>query len=216
MTRGAGRIEAFIPAAHYHFLTPCYEAFVRPYMGRIWKKIVTEAAKRSPKEGSVLDLGCGPGSILRRLRMLRPDLILIGTDIDPAIIRIARRKAKEMSIDYVVATIDEQDLPDRSVDCALSSLMFHHLSPETKQAALREARRILKPGGVFLLCDFSVPSKKHWWLSVEFWKHIEPEIIPQLRGQLFTLAKEAGATIETLHTFYGCVSLHLLKFPNKA
>lgn len=207
------RAATFIPAAHYHFLTPFYEALVRPYVGRIWKKIVAEAARRSPQEGLVTDLGCGPGSVLRRLRMLRPDLVLTGTDIDPAIVCIARKKAKEQGIDFVVAPIDRQDLPASSVDCALSSLMFHHLPLETKRKAFREVQRILKPSGVFLLCDFSVPDRKHWWLSVEFWKHIEPEIIPQLEGELFTLAKEAGATIETLKTFYGCISLHLLRFP---
>ncbi len=205
--------ENFIPAAHYHFLTPFYEAFVSPFMGRMWQRIALEAAKRSPQGGSVVDLGCGPGSVLRKLRSLRADLKLTGTDIDPSIINIARKKAKGKGIDFVVAPIDKQDLPDRSIDCAISTLMFHHLPLATKRAAFLEAKRILKPGGTFLLCDFSVPDRKYWWLSIEFWKHLEPEIIPQLEGQLFTMAKEAHATVKTLRTFYGCVALHHLQFP---
>ena len=203
----------FVPAAHYAVLTPLYESLVRPFSGRIWREIAREATGRAPQGGTVVDLGCGPGTVLRFLKELRPDLTLAGTDIDPAMIRIASRKAAHERIDFVVASIERQPREDRSIDLAMSNLMFHHLSLETKRAALREVRRILRPGGAFLLCDFSVPDRKHFWLSVEFWKHIEPEVKPQIEGQLFALAREAGASIETLKTFYGCISLHLLTFP---
>lgn len=205
---------AFIPAAHYHCLTPLYEVFVRPVMQRVWKRITEEVSARTPQGGSVIDLGCGPGSLLRMLRRRRPDLRLTGTDIDPAMIAIAQHKARDQNIAFAVASIDHQELPDQSCDIAISSMMFHHLPHEVKQGALREVRRILKTGGIFLLCDFSVPDRKRWWLSIKFWQYIEPEIIPQLEGELLTIAKEAGATIETLQTFYSCIALHLLKFPS--
>lgn len=215
MTQGAGHIDAFIPAAHYPVLTPLYELLVRPFSGRIWKRIAREASLRSPKEGMVIDLGCGPGTVLRHICRLRPDLHLTGTDIDPAMIHIAQHKTLRKSITFEVTSIEKQPLPDRSCDVAVSSLMFHHLPLATKLAAIAEVKRILKSNGAFLLCDFSVPRRTAWWLSATFWKHIEPEIIPQLEGELFTLAKEAGASIETLQTFYGCISLHLLRFPSQ-
>lgn len=205
--------KAFIPAAHFHALTPLYEALVRPFMGRMWWRIAGEVARRAPQGGSVADLGCGPGSILRRIRRLRPDIALMGTDIDPMMIRIAERRAQGQQITFAIASIEKQPVPDQSVDLAMSTLMFHHLQPETKRAAIREVRRILKPEGIFLLCDFSKPSEKHWFLSLEFWRHIEPEIIPQLEGQLLEIAREAGASIETLWTVYGCIALHRLTFP---
>jgi ubiquinone/menaquinone biosynthesis C-methylase UbiE len=132
------------------------------------------------------------------------------------VIRIARNRAQGKNITFEVASMERQPLQSQSCDVALSALMFHHLPPETKRAALHEVRRILKPNGVFLLCDFSTPVKRYWWLSVEFWQRIEPEVKPQIEGQLFTLAQEANASIETLQTFYGCIALHLLKFRDGA
>lgn len=128
-------------------------------------------------------------------------------------IEIAERKARGLNILCKVASMEALPFPDRSVDVAVSSLAFHHVSREVQKAAFLEVQRLLQPGGIFLHCDFSKPVKERWWLSAEWWKHIEPEIIPQLEGQLFDLAREADASIETLQTFYDCVSLHLLTFP---
>ncbi len=204
----------FIPAAHYHALTPYYEMLVTLFSGRLWKAIALEAARQCPAGGRIADLGCGPGSVLRKLRLLRKDCTLVGTDIDPAMIEIARSKAQGKDITFFVTSIEKEPFADRSVDVVLSSLMFHHLSLETQRSALREVKRILKSGGVFLLCDFSKPPKRRWFLTVDFWKYAEPEIIPQLEGQLLDLAKEAGAIVDTLWTMYGCISLHSLSFPH--
>lgn len=41
-------------------------------------------------------------------------------------------------------------------DIAMGRLMFHHLNSAQKQAGLRELRRVLKPGGVFLTIDLDI------------------------------------------------------------
>src|SRR5205085_2628720 len=52
------------------------------------------------------------------------------------------------------------DLPyeDQSFDVAFSSLMFHHLDRDAKEAAAREVARVLKPEGRFLVADWGSPS----------------------------------------------------------
>lgn len=179
-----------------------------------WKKIVKEVSRRAPQNGTVLDLGCGPGSILRMLRMERPDLELIGVDIDPAIVALAQKKARNKNITFHVASIERTPLKNGSADVVLSSLMFHHLPTPTKAAAFHEAKRLLKPKGAFLLCDFSVPQNRAW-LSIRWWKYLEPEIEPQFRGQLLELGKESGAKVDTLFTSYGCISLHAFTLGEK-
>ncbi len=204
--------DKFIPAMRFHFLSPFYEILVWPFMRNMWKRVSEAVSERTSQNGFVVDVGCGPGNVLRRIRQLRPDAYLTGIDIDPAIIRIAEKRSRMQNIAYHVASIDDTHLPNTSADVVLSTLMFHHLSTETKIAAFQEARRILKPSGVFLLCDFSLPTNEHWWLNVRWWKHFEPEIEPQLQGQLIELGKQAHAHRETLFSVYGCISLHAFTF----
>ncbi len=203
--------SAFLPAARFHFLTPLYEAAVKPFMYRTWKKIVEEVSRRAPKNGTVIDLGCGPGSVLRMLRVARPDLRLIGVDIDPTIIAIARKRAQNKNIEFHIASIDQTPLTSSSADVVISTLMFHHLPTPTKTNAFNEVRRILKVKGTFLLCDFSIPQHRAW-LSIRWWKYLEPEIEPQFQGQLIELGKQAKAKMDTLFTSYGCISLHAFTF----
>lgn len=204
--------EPFIPAARLHALTPFYEPFCRVFIGHVWRRIAREAARRTPHAGRVVELGCGPGAVLRLLRRARPDLELVGTDIDPGILRIARQKSADSRIVFHEASAESLPLPERSADAVVSSMMFHHLPSPTKAAAVREVERVLKPGGVFLLCDFSAPARR-CWTPLELWKHIEPEILPQLDGQLLRLGEEAGARGETVATFYGVIALHAFTFP---
>lgn len=203
--------SAFLPAARFHFLTPLYEAAVKPFMYRTWRKIAEEVSIRTPNGGQVVDLGCGPGSVLRIIRTLRPDIHLIGVDIDPGIIEIARKKAQGKNIEFHIASIDQTPLASSSADVVISTLMFHHLPTPTKRNAFNEVRRNLKAKGAFLLCDFSIPQHRAW-LSIRWWKYLEPEIEPQFQGQLLELGKQANAKVNTLFTSYGCISLHAFIF----
>lgn len=206
-------MRSFIPAFHWHFLTSSYEALARPFARSIWKRVADEVVKRAPQNSTVVDLGCGPGTVLRLIRERRPDLTLIGSDIDPAIIHIAEKESINKNIQFRTASIDELPFQQQSADIVISSLMFHHLDEPVKHKAMEQIRRLLKPNGVFLLCDFSVPT--HSWLTpfASTLLAIEHEAPKQLRGQLFTLAQEANMSVETLATFHGCISLHLL-IPN--
>jgi ubiquinone/menaquinone biosynthesis C-methylase UbiE len=205
--------NTFLPAAHWSFLTRYYEVLSRPFAHRIWKRIADEVARRAPHTAKIIDLGCGPGTVLRLIAMRRPDLQLYGIDIDPEIVSIARKKDTHQSTIYEVASITNLPIADASVDIAVSSLMFHHLDTDTQRSALCEVRRILKPSGVFLLCDISVPRRK--WIApiAAFLYSFEPTAPLQIREQLFTLAAEYSATIDNIWSAFGCISLHVITFP---
>ena len=201
--------EKFIPALHYHFLTPVYELLARPLIGQTWRGMVREVIERAPQGAHVTDIGCGPGTVLRRIREKRPDLILEGFDIDPAILAIARKKAGMMHITFSEAPIDQLPILDHSRDIILNNMVFHHLPTETKRRTFTEVGRVLKPDGSFLLCDFSSFKRGENNRSLASWftRKFEPAVIPQMDGQLFDLAAEAGADVETLRTYYGRIAL---------
>lgn len=201
-------MSTFLPAAHWHFLTSLYESLARPFARNIWKRMADEVIRQTPQNATVIDLGCGPGTILRLIRLKRSDLELTGADIDPNIISIAKKEAEGMNIQFNVASIDQVPFEKQSADLVVSCLMFHHLDEDVKRRAMMEIRRILKPNGIFLLCDFSVP--KYAWLTpiASLLLRIEHEAPKQLHGQLFELARQANMKIETIATFYGCISIH--------
>lgn len=80
---------------------------------------------------------------------------IIGVDGDPDVLERAQAKARAEGIKLELheALANHLPIPDANVQCVVSTLMFHHLSPSMKHDALTEARRVLTPGGRLLICD---------------------------------------------------------------
>jgi ubiquinone/menaquinone biosynthesis C-methylase UbiE len=102
---------------------------------------------------SVLDVGCGVGSLLALLR--RPRLKLAGVDISPQMIKEAKRRLKTAA-DLRVA--DSESLPWKAnrFDLVVSTDSFHHW-PHPLQA-LAEVKRVLRKGGHFIIADVWSPT----------------------------------------------------------
>jgi ubiquinone/menaquinone biosynthesis C-methylase UbiE len=107
----------------------------------------------------VLDIGCGTGSLVVLIKRLHPDVDVFGLDPDAKALARAGRKAAadKVSIQFDQGFADELPYTDASFDRVLSSFMFHHLPRDGKEGMLREARRVLRPGGLFSLLDFGGP-----------------------------------------------------------
>jgi ubiquinone/menaquinone biosynthesis C-methylase UbiE len=118
------------------------------------------AAVRSGE--SVLDVGCGTGSLaLAAKEAAGPEGSVRGIDASPEMIKQARRKAAKQGaeVDFRVAPIEELPFAEGEFDCVLSSFMLHHLPEDVKRKGLAEVRRVLKPGGRFLAVDFGSTSQ---------------------------------------------------------
>jgi SAM-dependent methyltransferase len=96
-----------------------------------------------------VDLGCGTGAFTRRLQRFK--LTLTGVDISPLSIERARMLG---GAEYVVGDICDCPLPADAYDLVVMSGVLHHLpDPGTRGRSLREAFRLLKPGGRFASYD---------------------------------------------------------------
>ena len=95
------------------------------------------------------------GNLSILAKNLHPDAEVVGLDPDPKALARACRKAEReallVRLDRGFA--EELPYPEASFDRVLSAFMFHHLGPDEKERALREIRRILKPGGSLHLLD---------------------------------------------------------------
>lgn len=105
--------------------------------------------------GRILDLGCGTGAMAIALAQALPAARVVGVDGDPEVLQRAAAKARAAGVEVELqeAMAQRLPLPDTSIDCVVSTLLFHHLPAKVKRAALAEARRVLIPGGRLLICD---------------------------------------------------------------
>jgi ubiquinone/menaquinone biosynthesis C-methylase UbiE len=108
----------------------------------------------------LLDFGCGPGSITADLaRYVAPNGTVVGVDSSAAALDIARTDAAADNIEYVKGSVYELPLPDDSVDIAYGHQILQHLVDPV--AALREVRRVLKPGGLVAVRDADFGTMTH-------------------------------------------------------
>jgi SAM-dependent methyltransferase len=119
-----------------------------------------------PRPGQrVLELAAGPGDTgLLAAERLRPGGRLISTDVAEPMVEIARARAQELGLADVVETrvMDAEwiDLPTADVDGVLARWGYMLLADPG--AALRETRRVLRPGGRVALAAWTGPEDNPW------------------------------------------------------
>ncbi len=132
-----------------------YNVVTRPLLKSSEPKIL-KLAEVKPGD-SVLDAGCGPGSLALRAKTLTgaPGKVY-GIDASPEMIEVARREAmkKRLEVDFQNAVIEALPIPDNSLDVVVSRLVIHHLPNDLKLKGFKEMYRVLKPGGYCLIADF--------------------------------------------------------------
>ena len=117
----------------------------------------------------ILEVGCGQGIGLLLLADRFPTAQLVGVDLDPGMIRRARRRVAALGDRVELRVDDLSSLPDPagSFDVVVDFAAVHHV-PDWR-SALSEIARVLRPGGEFLFEDHDVT--KHSWFARHFFAH---------------------------------------------
>lgn len=118
------------------------------YMGR-WSALLAPLflrfAVREPP-GSLLDIGCGTGSLLAAARQSYPGVKLVGVDPSGALLAYARRLRDLSGIPLVRSVAEALPFTGRVFDSVLSLLVLQEF-PDP-QRALADMRRVVRPGGI--------------------------------------------------------------------
>ncbi|KAK3816510.1 MAG: ubiE/COQ5 methyltransferase [Benniella sp.] len=117
-----------------------------------WRSVSNSAAYLRPHiqpEMSILDVGCGPGSISVDMARLVPQGRVVGIDYNPEHLNDARAFATRQgvtNIEFQVGDINALDFPDNTFDIVHAHQVLQHVADPIQ--ALREMRRVTKPGGI--------------------------------------------------------------------
>ncbi|HMF33577.1 MAG TPA: methyltransferase domain-containing protein [Candidatus Lokiarchaeia archaeon] len=123
------------------------------FFQRVHRAVIALAITVAPDVGTILDVGCGTGKLLRAAGVRWPNAARIGVDAVEGMIEVAQDLTPDVT--FHVGVAENLPLPDSSVDLVFSTTSFHHWTDQT--AGLGEVARVLRPGGHFFLADIALP-----------------------------------------------------------
>ncbi len=136
--------------AHARTIPPHYHRGIGQFLFEPFALHTAERIRaRAPS--TVLETACGTGIVTRRLReALADDALLVATDLNASMLAVARRAVgPTSSIAWTCADMSKLKFSDGEFDAVVCQ--FGLMSVPDKLAAVREARRVLRPGGSFLV-----------------------------------------------------------------
>jgi ubiquinone/menaquinone biosynthesis C-methylase UbiE len=222
---GTGKSQdRFVAALGYRALTPVYDTAIR-LMGAEDRWRATFTRQVAPAAGElILEMGCGTGSLTKRLAEAAPEARIVGLDPDSDALARARRKSNApLFIEGFADRLPQHpDLALASFDKIATSLMFHHLTREGKRGALASAMTLLKPGGTLHIADWA--EARDWpqrirFLTIQMLDGFETTA-DSIHGLLPFLIREAGFEnlVETAYarTRYGPFAFWTARRPGSA
>ncbi|MBQ8641592.1 MAG: class I SAM-dependent methyltransferase [Clostridia bacterium] len=108
---------------------------------------------------SLLDIGCGTGLELDAIYRRFPDLTVTGIDLAGDMLAMLEKKHGNRNLRLIRDDYFLHPLGEAQYDCAVSFETLHHYTAEKKQTLFAKICRSLKPGGVYLECDYIAVSQ---------------------------------------------------------
>lgn len=104
---------------------------------------------------AVLDEGCTAGRSTRAIKRAFPEAQLHGCDVCEGSLRLGALRNIEENCDVTLTqcSVEALSFPDASFDVVASQWLWHELPPEAIRRSIVEARRVLRPGGLFVAYD---------------------------------------------------------------
>lgn len=162
-----------------------------------WKRDLVGRASIAPGQ-RVLDLACGTGDLA--LAAAARGAEVIGLDLAPRMIHLARAKAGAGQVRFLAGDMTALPLTPASVDVVTTGYGLRNV-PDLDRA-IAEIARVLRPGGRFLSLDFERPAHAAW------------------RRAYFTYLTVVGATVGTLlhgdPDTYRYIPASLARYPGAA
>ena len=126
------------------------------------RQLLDAFAEQVRNQGTVADLGCGPGTVTQYLH--DRGVSMLGIDISPRMIERAQLACPEVT--FQCKDLTRLDVPDDQWAGALALYSLIHVPREEVQGALRDIYRVLQPAGLLLIGFHLGSETRHasdWW-----------------------------------------------------
>lgn len=155
-----------------------------------------------PLEGStVIDVGCGDGWLVRSLT--RKGAHVTGIEVSPKHLAHAQSLRPAGDEHYMQGVAEDLPIPSQSADVVIFFNSLHHIDEKGLLKALREAARVLKPGGILFVSE-PLPSGDYF----ETMKPVHDETAVRNRAQeALRYGPEFGLLLEKAFTYIDTVKL---------
>ena len=155
------------------FMASAYDKAASMAIGSYYSVVANEIVS-AIDSGIILDLGTGPGYLPLEVVKRAPAIRVVGIDLTPRLIKIARENSAQADVadrvDFEVMNAAKLRFENNTFDMVFSSGMLHALrSPDKVSQVMRECYRVLKPGGEAWIYD---PARIHSGIEIRSWKSL--------------------------------------------
>jgi ubiquinone/menaquinone biosynthesis C-methylase UbiE len=154
-------------ARNFHFQTDGYfsEASARRYDHQVeilfsgaagaMRRLILPVLKRlTSHEGRWLEIGCGAGSATRPVLETFPKARVTALDLSSSYLKVAQDTLRHYDhVDFIQGDATDLEFKSSTFDAIYSVYLLHELPSNVREQVVREAYRVLKPGGLLLFAD---------------------------------------------------------------
>jgi ubiquinone/menaquinone biosynthesis C-methylase UbiE len=208
---GKGPMDGWIARA--------YDRSVQTALRQVFREIAQDVFPDMKQIRCGLDAGCGPGQFTILIAEAAPQAKVVGIDLAPTMIELARCHAASSSalgrVHFAVADVCRLPFPDDYFDGVMSTGSIKHwLNPKI---GLRELHRVLRPGGRAFIAEMNraaspeAIARQRDRLRSWFFRWLYPRVFAQAlspsEGRLMFEASPFGAPVDERMLLGGCVWL---------
>ncbi|MCS7001420.1 MAG: class I SAM-dependent methyltransferase [Dehalococcoidia bacterium] len=156
-----------------------------------------------PADGQVrrvLELGCSTGAASIFLKERFPNADVWGIDLSAPMVRYAHKRAvdRNVAVHFAQRAAESTGFPDDHFDIVYARILLHETPADVRRQIVTEARRVLRPNGLFVVVDFrnrppglTMPVEDYYEL-IDTWHNGEPYASDFVYSDVIALLRECG------------------------
>jgi cyclopropane fatty-acyl-phospholipid synthase-like methyltransferase len=164
----------------------------------LYKDTFSHLIDELPPSGAILELGCGPGNVVKYIKANRPDVHILGIDLAPEMVKAA--KAANPDSEFKLMDIRQADKIEGHFDAVIAAFCIPYLSSEDLTGVFAQMKRLTtaRKGMIYISC-MEGSREKSGLEKTSFTGASELYINYYPRKQIEWLITEHGFTIKSLY-----------------